>query len=151
MSMITEYGPGDAASSSLVGRRDVWTAMRRGFAGHCPACGEGKLFRGFLKVADVCSACGEEMHHQRADDAPPYFPILVVGHVIGAMMLYVEEVDADLPIWIHAIVWPLLTLAMSLVLLPRFKGALIGLQWANRMHGFATALPARVRLTSKVP
>ena len=91
------------------------------------------------------------MHHQRADDAPPYFTILVVGHVIGAMMLYVEEVDADLPIWIHAIVWPLLTLAMSLVLLPRFKGALIGLQWANRMHGFATALPARVRLTSKVP
>ena len=129
--------------------RSFLTGLRRGGARHCPSCGGGKLFAGYLKVQDHCAACGHDNGQYPSDDAPPYFTILVVGHVIGAMMLYVEEVDADLPIWIHAIVWPILTLAMSLVLLPRFKGALIGLQWANRMHGFATALPARVRLTSK--
>ncbi|MDE0727033.1 MAG: DUF983 domain-containing protein, partial [Alphaproteobacteria bacterium] len=29
-----------------------------------------------------------------------------------------------------------LTLILTLLLPPRVKGALIGLQWANRMHGF---------------
>ena len=108
--------------------RDKWLAARRGFMGRCPNCGEGKLFYKFLKAADACSVCGEELHHQRADDAPPYFTILVVGHVIGAMMLAVEEYNDNLPIWIHAMVWPTLVIAFSLALLPRIKGALIGWQ-----------------------
>jgi uncharacterized protein (DUF983 family) len=118
--------------------RNRWTAMKRGFMGRCPHCGEGRIFHGYLKVNQACPVCHEELHHQRADDAPPYFTILVVGHVIGAMMLAVEEHNDQLPIWIHATVWPILTVAMCLWLLPRFKGALIGLQWALRMHGFAT-------------
>lgn len=98
------------------------------------------MFGAYLKVNDSCPACGEELHHQRADDAPPYFTILVVGHVIGAAMLAVEEANDAIPLWIHMLIWPALTLALCLVLLPRFKGALIALQWANRMHGFGTAL-----------
>jgi uncharacterized protein (DUF983 family) len=51
----------------------------------------------------------------------------------------VEEINDTLPIWLHAVVWPPLTLALSLLLLPRFKGALIAYQWALRMHGFEFA------------
>ena len=51
-------------------------------------------------------------------------------------MLAVEEWNDALPLWIHAIVWPTMVLVLSLVTLPRFKGALIGYQWALRMHGF---------------
>ncbi len=116
--------------------RDKWRALRRGFMGRCPNCGEGKLFRSYLKVADACPVCGEDLYHHRADDAPAYFTILVVGHLVGASMLVVEEANDMLPIWIHMTVWPLLTLALSLALLPRFKGALIGYQWALEMHGF---------------
>ena len=29
--------------------------------------------------------------------------------------------------------------ALSLYLLPRLKGAIVGLQWAKRLHGFAEA------------
>jgi uncharacterized protein (DUF983 family) len=119
--------------------RDRWQAIKRGFQMRCPNCGEGPLFRAYLKVNDACPVCGEEFFHQRADDAPPYLTILVVGHIVGALMLTVEEIDDTLPIWIHAIVWPLLTLGLSLFLLPRFKGALIAYQWALRMHGFETA------------
>jgi uncharacterized protein (DUF983 family) len=121
---------------SEMGERNRWTAIKRGFLGRCPNCDQGRIFGGYLKVNPTCPSCGEQLHHHRADDAPPYFTILIVGHVIGAMMLAVEEHDDTLPIWIHVTVWPLLTLALCLLLLPRVKGALIGLQWALRMHGF---------------
>mgnify|MGYP003352389930 CR=1 FL=1 len=83
-----------------------------------------------------CPACGEALHHHRADDAPPYFTILVVGHVIGALILLVDEIDPDLAMWKHMAIWPALVIVLSLALLPRIKGALVGLQWALRMHGF---------------
>jgi uncharacterized protein (DUF983 family) len=119
--------------------RDIWLSLRRGLAGRCPACGKGKMFRAYLKVNDACPACGEDLFHHRADDAPPYFTILIVAHVVGGAMLTVEETASDLPLWLHFLVWPSLTLALSLVLLPIVKGALIAHQWALRMHGFETA------------
>jgi uncharacterized protein (DUF983 family) len=67
--------------------RDVMQAMRRGFCGRCPNCGKGRLFRAFLKVVDRCDHCGEELSHHRADDAPAYFVILIVGHIVVALPL----------------------------------------------------------------
>ena len=63
-------------------------AMWRGFLGKCPNCGKGKLFRAYLKPVDSCAACGEEYHQHQADDAPPYFTILIVGHLIVAPLLF---------------------------------------------------------------
>jgi uncharacterized protein (DUF983 family) len=118
-------------------RRSLGLAMRRGFLGRCPNCGKGRLFRAYLKVVDHCESCGEDLRHQRADDAPAYFTILVVGHFIIAGVLATEFVGPDLPFWIPALLWSVLALLWSLWMLPRVKGALVGLQWANRMHGFA--------------
>jgi uncharacterized protein (DUF983 family) len=97
------------------------------------------MFGSYLKVNASCAACGEELHHHRADDAPPYFTIFIVAHIIGAMMLWVEQHNDALPIWIHIATGPLLTLALMFWFLPRVKGALVGYQWALRMHGFETA------------
>jgi uncharacterized protein (DUF983 family) len=130
-----------AVSTEQASERPWWPAMKLGFRGRCPACGEGKIFRAFLKVNDCCPACGEELHHHRADDAPPYFTILVVAHIIGAAMLWVEERNDALDIWIHIMLWPTLTLALTFWLLPKFKGALVAYQWALRMHGFETVPP----------
>jgi len=116
--------------------RPVFEAVKQGFFGRCPACGQGAMFMRYLKVAENCPCCGEALHHQRADDAPPYITILITGHVIGAMMLLVEETWPDAPIWLHALIWPTLTLMLALWLLPRAKGCLIAYQWALRMHGF---------------
>jgi uncharacterized protein (DUF983 family) len=124
-------------------RRDARHAIGQGLRGKCPACGSGRMFRAYLKVEEACPNCGEELHHHRADDAPPYFTIFVVGHVIGTLMLLAEEFWPDAPIWAHALVWPTLTIILSLWLLPLFKGALIAYQWALRMHGFETARGAR--------
>ncbi len=115
--------------------RPLFPAMLRGFRQRCPQCGRGRVFGRFLKVNAECPDCGEALHHHRADDAPPYFTILIVGHIIVPLMLLLEQKVQPEP-WVHMTLWVPLTLALSLWLLPRIKGSLIGLQWAKRMHGF---------------
>ncbi|MFG1479602.1 DUF983 domain-containing protein [Xanthobacter sp. V4C-4] len=122
--------------------RAVPAALRRGARGRCPACGAGRLFSRYLKVESFCGRCGEELYHHRADDAPPYAVILVVGHVVVPAMVLVEELFRP-PLWSHLALWLPLTLVLSLVLLPPAKGLLIALQWALRMHGFDPASPER--------
>lgn len=117
--------------------RNGWRALLNGWRGRCPACGEGRMFRAFLKVSDCCPACREELHHHRADDAPAYFDIVIVGHVVVPLALAVETAFAP-SYWIHAALWLPLTLILSVGLLQPIKGAIVGWQWANRMHGFDT-------------
>jgi uncharacterized protein (DUF983 family) len=120
---------------SVPDNRSIWAAMRRGARKRCPSCGTGAIFRRFTDVNAHCAACGLALHHQRADDAPPYFTMLIVGHIVVAGVLALEEAFAP-PTWIHAAVWGPVLLGLSLWMLPRIKGALVGVQWALRMHGF---------------
>jgi uncharacterized protein (DUF983 family) len=115
--------------------RPLWDAIWRGFRGRCPKCGEGKLFASYLKVVDRCDNCGEEMHHHRADDLPAYLVIVIVGHVVVGAFLGVEA-TSELSMWQHLAIWAPLTVVASLALLRPIKGAVVGLQWANYMHGF---------------
>ena len=119
--------------------RPLGLAVRRGLAGRCPRCGEGRLFRAYLKVNDACPVCGEDFTPQRADDAPAYITILIVGHFVVAGVVAAEDVWPNSPVLVDAFVWAALAAALSLLLLPRVKGALIGYQWAVRMHGFGGA------------
>jgi uncharacterized protein (DUF983 family) len=114
------------------------SAMWRGFRCRCPRCGDGHMFRAFLKVSDRCGHCGEDLHHQRADDAPPYFTISIVGHIVVPLVIVVEKLWHP-PLLFHFLLWLTVTLALTLVLLPLVKGAIVGLQWALRMHGFGDA------------
>ena len=115
--------------------RSLLRAMWRGLRCRCPNCGEGRLFRAYLKVVDRCAACDEAFFHQRADDAPPYFVILITGHIVVPLALVVET-EFSPPFWVHGVIWGPLTLALALGLLQPVKGAIVGWQWANRMHGF---------------
>ncbi len=116
-------------------QRNVWNAIKRGWSGRCPHCGDGRLFRSFLKPVETCSSCNEEMHHQRADDLPPYLVIFVVGHIVVGAYLLAESVMV-LNSWQHLAIWAPITLLMTLIMMQPTKGAVIGLQWANYMHGF---------------
>jgi uncharacterized protein (DUF983 family) len=110
-------------------------AVMKGIRCTCPACGTGPLYKKYLEVAPVCTHCGEELHHQRADDAPPYFTMFIVGHIIVGGLLVMEKAFAP-ETWVHLVIWLPLTVILSLWLLPKVKGGLVGLQWALRMHGF---------------
>jgi uncharacterized protein (DUF983 family) len=115
--------------------RNWKTAIRRGLACRCPACGEGRAFGRFLKVRNTCEACGQELHHHRADDLPPYLAIFIVGHIVG-YGIFISEMRLETPLMFQLIFWPLLTLGLSLALIQPLKGAVVGLQWALGMHGF---------------
>jgi uncharacterized protein (DUF983 family) len=117
-------------------------AMKRGFFGRCPHCGQGRLFRAYLKVADQCPVCGEEMHHHRADDFPAYIVIVLVGHIVVPLVLAVEIAWAW-PTWLHMVVWPATIAILALALLQPVKGAIVALQWVLGMHGFEEAAQKR--------
>lgn len=115
--------------------RSVSDAMKKGFRNRCPHCGERPLFRAYLKPFDACGHCGEELHHHRADDLPAYLVALVVGHIMVGGWL-ASETLVNLSMWQHLAIWTPVTIAAAVLLLQPIKGAVIGLQWANRMHGF---------------
>jgi uncharacterized protein (DUF983 family) len=116
--------------------RQLGEAIRRGLVGRCPACGRGRLFRTYLKVVNSCKVCGEDLSHARADDAPAYLTMLVVCHVVGGGILFTENAWPQMPLMIMALFWLTATVVVSLLLLPRMKGAVVGQQWALYMHGF---------------
>ncbi|MBL6854721.1 MAG: DUF983 domain-containing protein [Alphaproteobacteria bacterium] len=119
----------------------------RGLMGRCPKCGEGKMFRAFLKVADNCPVCGEELHHHRADDFPAYLVVVIVGHVIVAALLTSEIVFAP-PFWLDILIWIPLTLLMAILLIQPMKGMVVAWQWQQGMDGFAAAKRAREGLAA---
>ena len=112
---------------------DFWTALRRGWRGRCPRCGEGHLFGGYLKMRSHCPACGQDLEPYRADDAPAYFTILVVGHIVVPLVLALERYADQPPLWFHAALWLPLSTLLALVLLPRIKGTVIATLWTHRI------------------
>lgn len=120
--------------------RPIIPAMKRGFLGACPACGSGRLFGRFLKSVDHCSACNQDFTHHRADDLPAYLVIVIVGHItVGGFMM--TDLVWPMSTWLHLAIWAPLTILLSLLLIQPVKGAVIGLQWATRMHGFGDSEP----------
>ncbi len=116
-------------------KRNAWLAVKRGFHGRCPRCGQGKLFRAFLKVDDHCSVCGQDFTPHRADDLPAYLVIVIVGHLLVPVILAIETAYSP-PVALQLMIYLPLTLVASLLLLQPVKGSVVGLQWAFRMHGF---------------
>ncbi len=125
-------------SPAPAGDREMKPAMWRGFRRRCPNCGEGDLMESYLKVRDHCPVCGQALHHHRADDGPAYLTILVVGHLM-APLLHIAFVRFRPDPLIMATIFAVGCVGLSLYLLPRLKGVVVGIQWARRMHGFGGA------------
>jgi uncharacterized protein (DUF983 family) len=111
---------------------DFWTALRRGWRGRCPRCGDGGLFGSYLKMSSHCPSCGLALEPYRADDAPAYFAILIVGHIVVPLVLLLERYNQP-PLWFHALLWLPLSVVLALLLLPRIKGTVIALLWVHRV------------------
>lgn len=111
-------------------------AMLRGWRRKCPSCGSGPLMKTYLKVNDTCKVCREDLHHHRADDGPAYLTILIVGHLMAPLLLLSFEMWRPEPLVLFTI-FTVGCVALSLYLLPRLKGAIVGFQWARQMYGFA--------------
>ncbi len=115
--------------------RPVRSAMLRGWRRKCPNCGTGPMMKSYLKVRDTCPVCDEELFHHRADDGPAYLTILIVGHLMAPLIIWSFTEFRPDPM-VLASVFTVGCVALSLYLLPRLKGAIVGLQWAKRLNGF---------------
>jgi uncharacterized protein (DUF983 family) len=103
----------------------LWTAIKRGLRCVCPACGQSHLFNGFLRVVPECARCRAPLGLARADDAPPYFTILITGHIVVPIMFMVDRMQSP-PLWVMSAIFLPLTLLLSLGLLRPIKGGTVG-------------------------
>lgn len=111
----------------------ILTGLKRGLALRCPECGKGRLLRGYLKVQETCPVCAHDNAQYPSDDAPPYFTILIIGHLVVAPVLLFPFIWTWPVHWVLLATLPALAL-ITLGLLPRVKGAVIGVQWAIRKN-----------------
>ena len=116
-------------SPTLPKAHSAWLGLRRGAWGRCPNCGEGALFRAYLKIRPFCDICRHENGQYPADDAPPYFTILIVGHLVVAPLLAFRVIWTLPTGLLLAILLPALT-GLILLFLPIVKGAVVGVLWA---------------------
>ena len=107
--------------------------VKRGAAHRCPNCGQGRLYSRYLKVEQTCESCGHELGAYPADDGPAYFTILLVGHLVVAPLLFFPFIWR----WPVAITLPLTLVplaGLTLLTLPRIKGAFIGFLWSMKLR-----------------
>lgn len=117
--------------------RPFLTGLSRGLRHRCPNCGQGKLYKGYLKVKETCDVCGHDLGAYRADDGPAYFTILLVGHLVVAPLLLFPFIWQK-PAWFVLLVTLIPLTVLILTLLPRVKGAFVGGLWSIRpapQHG----------------
>jgi len=105
--------------------------MWRGVLGRCPACGRGKLFRGYLTLADRCKSCGLSYSFADSGDGPTVFVILIAGFILVGAALFVEIRYAP-PYWVHAALWVPLSILVPLALLRPLKGLMVALQFKHK-------------------
>ena len=109
---------------------DLPVALGRGVRCLCPACGQARAFNGYLSVVPECPSCGAPLGRYRADDAPPYFTVLIVGHLTVPLMFWVETTYHP-GLWLQAAVWLPAIALLTVGLLRPIKGAVLG--WMMRL------------------
>ena len=135
---MTRWEPQRNAPATAAQPPSLWSGVWRGAQNRCPVCGEGRVFRGWLKVVPECAVCQAPLGALRADDAPPYFTIFIAGHLLVPIALWVEKAYQP-PLWLHMAVWlPLFTIACILILRP-VKGAVVGWMMRLGITGHETA------------
>ena len=108
--------------------RALGRAIARGFVGRCPACGRGAVIGGYIAPVARCNACVEDLARYQTADFAPYIVTFLVGLVFIPLTL-VLSLDGALGDWAFYVTIGA-ALLTAIVLLPRVKGATIGLLWA---------------------
>ena len=105
--------------------------IRAGLSCRCPRCGQGRLFQGFLNLRPRCEACGLDFAFADSGDGPAVFVILLAGLIVVGCALIVEF-KYQPPLWVHALLWVPLILAVTILPLRPMKGLMIALQYHHK-------------------
>ncbi|MDX2258434.1 MAG: DUF983 domain-containing protein [Hyphomicrobiaceae bacterium] len=106
-------------------------ALAAGFLARCPACGQGPLFKSMLELRPACSSCGLDFTFIDTGDGPAVFAIFILGFLVLGGALWVEFTYAP-SLWVHIVLWGLLTPLFALGLLRVLKATLTALQYKHK-------------------
>ena len=110
---------------------DGMAPVLRGIKGRCPRCGNGKLFKGYLKIADACGACGMSFSGHDTGDGPVVPVLLIIGGIVVGLALFLEVTYAP-PVWVHMLIWIPVGTILTLGIMVPLKGMAVGLQYKYR-------------------
>jgi uncharacterized protein (DUF983 family) len=97
----------------------------------CPRCGKGKLFMGLLTLRSACPSCGLDFGNSDTGDAGAVGVIMVLGAFVVGMAFWVEF-RFEPPLWVHAILWPVVTIPLAVLIMRPVKAALVAAQFRHR-------------------
>jgi len=106
------------------------TPLAAGLGGLCPRCSARTLFDGPVKFAPRCRACCLDFAAFNVGDGPAAFLILIIGAVVVGLALWLELAVSP-PVWVHVLLWPIVTLALVIGSLRIGKGMLVTLEYRN--------------------
>lgn len=109
------------------------TLIRRSLHLRCPRCDQGALYKSGLlpDLLERCPVCGLDYTRNDSADGPAVFLIFILGFVLVPMALAFEFMLAP-PLWMHVILWPTLTVGLTIGSLKPLKSYIIALQFKHR-------------------
>jgi uncharacterized protein (DUF983 family) len=102
-----------------------------GLTCHCPNCGEGDLFEGYIKVGARCEACGFDLRAADSGDGPAVFIIIIVGMIACFGALF-TEFSIHPPVWVNLLIWLPVAAILTLALMRPLKGLMVAMQFHNK-------------------
>jgi uncharacterized protein (DUF983 family) len=83
------------------------------------------LFQGLLTLRPACPTCGLNFGKSDTGDAGAVGVIMVLGAIW-------VEFRFNPPLWVHAILWPAVTLPLAILIMRPVKAALVAAQFRTR-------------------
>ena len=125
------------ADAPLTGQEKFRWIMHCGWRGLCPRCGEGRMFKSWLKIVDKCDRCGLDYRFAAPDDGPAFFSLCIIALPLIALVVWIQ-VAFDPPIWVHLVTSVPVMILGTLAPLRPIKGWLVASQFVNRAQEAGT-------------
>jgi uncharacterized protein (DUF983 family) len=111
--------------------------FKSGWKGLCPRCGEGRMFKSWLKLTDRCDSCGLDYRFAAPDDGPAFFSLCIVALPLIFVVVWIEVAFGP-PWWVHLLTSLPLMVAGCLLPLRAIKGWLVASQYVNKSQEAGT-------------
>jgi uncharacterized protein (DUF983 family) len=105
--------------------------LRAALRCRCPRCGEGRLYVGLLTVRDTCEVCGLDLREHDSGDGPAVGVMFVLSAIVVGAAFWVEFTFSP-PLWVHMVLWPLVTVPLAVAMMRPLKAALVAMQYRVR-------------------
>jgi uncharacterized protein (DUF983 family) len=108
-----------------------------GMACKCPRCGRGKLYAGYLTLAERCTVCNLDLGKADSGDGPAVFLIFILGG-LAVFLAYLLLFVLLLPEWLSWLILLAVVLGGAVLLLRPAKAMMVALQYKNRAGEFGS-------------